>query len=261
MSEDEVKALEKETAEKLATAFQECVKEAEAEDEEASQATVQFLEKMLAEESTICACLPPFLIKMPSCGPWIRYHDVGEIVQNVCDFIDDGNNTAVADMDIAEVDVTPEEKDSQDNAIVAVLPAEDTKKLEEQQEEEGSVAEAGIGEEEEVHHPHLPNTFGPCPPGQEVHPSDPKACQPSLNSEEGEEFGDGRDSRREGGGMISLGLSVIGVIAVGGVVGVGGVWAWGKFQSGTRQPGVRYMATGLDNNIGTELGPFGRQYA
>lgn len=28
-----------------------------------------------------------------------RYHDVGEIVQNVCDFIDDGNNTAVADMD------------------------------------------------------------------------------------------------------------------------------------------------------------------
>lgn len=58
--------------------------------------------------------------------------------------------------------------------------------------------------------------------------------------------------------MISLGLSVI---AVGGVVGVGGVWAWGKFQSGTRQPGVRYMATGLDNNIGTELGPFGRQYA
>lgn len=53
MSEDEVKALEKETAEKLATAFQECVKEAEAEDEEASQATVQFLEKMLAEGSTV----------------------------------------------------------------------------------------------------------------------------------------------------------------------------------------------------------------
>ncbi|CBN74993.1 expressed unknown protein [Ectocarpus siliculosus] len=251
MSEEEVKALEQETAEKLATAFQECVKEAEAGDEEASQATVQFLEKLLAEESTICACLSPFLIKMPTCGPWIRYHDVGKIVQNVL---------------VAEVDLTPEEKDSQDDAIVAVLPAENTKKLEEQQqeEEEGSTAEAGIGGEEEEEHPaHLPNAFGPCPPGQEAHPSDPKACQPSMNSEEyqGEEFGDGRDGRREGGGMISLGLSVMGVVAVGGVVGVGGVWAWGKFQSGTRQPGVRYMATGLDNNIGTELGPFGRQYA
>ncbi|CAN0342608.1 unnamed protein product, partial [Ectocarpus fasciculatus] len=179
MTEEEVKALETETSEKLAAAFQECVKEAEGEDEEASQATVQFLEKMLAEESTICACLPPFLIKMPSCGPWIRYHDVGEIVQNVCDFIIDGNDTAVAETD----NLTPENKDSQDEAIVAVLPAEEieTKKAEEQQQKEGSAAEAGI---EEEHHPHLPNTYGPCPPGQEVHPSDPKACQPSLNSEE-----------------------------------------------------------------------------
>ena len=28
-----------------------------------------------------------------------RYHDVGEIVQNVCDFIIDGNDTAVAETD------------------------------------------------------------------------------------------------------------------------------------------------------------------
>lgn len=59
---------------------------------------------------------------------------------------------------------------------------------------------------------------------------------------------------------MGLGLSVLGVVAVGGMIGVGGVWAWGKFQSGTRQPGVRYMATGGDNDIGTELGPFGREF-
>lgn len=62
--------------------------------------------------------------------------------------------------------------------------------------------------------------------------------------------------------MFGLGMSVLGVVAVGGVIGFGGVWAWGKFSSGTRQPGVRYMATGLeDDNLGTELGPFGREYA
>lgn len=57
-------------------------------------------------------------------------------------------------------------------------------------------------------------------------------------------------------------MSVLGVVAVGTVVGFGGVWVWQKFQSGTRQPGVRYMAAGLeDDNLGTELGPFGREYA
>lgn len=75
----------------------------------------------------------------------------------------------------------------------------------------------------------------------------------------------GRDDRGpppEGGGVVGLGMSVLGVVAIGGLIGVGGVWAWGKFQSGTRQPGVRYMATGPgDNDIGTELGPFGREYA
>lgn len=61
--------------------------------------------------------------------------------------------------------------------------------------------------------------------------------------------------------MVGLGMSVVAVVAVGSLVGVGGVWLWGKFQSGTRQPGVRYMATGaVDNDIGTELGPFGREY-
>lgn len=86
-----------------------------------------------------------------------------------------------------------------------------------------------------------------------------------------EELGDANDGRggggppsdREaGGGALGFGMSVLGVVVVGAFVGVGGVWAWGKFQGGTRQPGVRYMATGLeDNDIGTELGPFGREYA
>lgn len=74
----------------------------------------------------------------------------------------------------------------------------------------------------------------------------------------------GQDDRSppEGGGILGFGLSVIGVFAIGGLIGFGGIWAWGKFRSGTRQPGVRYMATGpLDNDIGTELGPFGREYA
>lgn len=61
---------------------------------------------------------------------------------------------------------------------------------------------------------------------------------------------------------MGLGMSVLGVVAVGGMVGFGGVWAWGKFQTGTRQPGVRYMAADIaDHDLGTELGPFGRQYA
>lgn len=83
-----------------------------------------------------------------------------------------------------------------------------------------------------------------------------------------EEFEGDRDERGSpsgeegGGGMVGLGMSVLGVVVFGGFLGVGGVWAWGKFQGATRQPGVRYMATGVeDNDMGTELGPFGREYA
>lgn len=66
----------------------------------------------------------------------------------------------------------------------------------------------------------------------------------------------------EKGGLLGLAMSIFGFAAIGGVIGVGVVWAWGKFQSGSRQPGVRYMATSVgDNDIGTELGPFGREYA
>lgn len=63
------------------------------------------------------------------------------------------------------------------------------------------------------------------------------------------------------GEALGLGFSILGVIVIGSLVGIGGAWLWGKFQRGTRQPGVRYMATGPDNDIGTELGPFGREYA
>lgn len=62
------------------------------------------------------------------------------------------------------------------------------------------------------------------------------------------------------GGILGLAVPALGVIALGSLFAVGGVWLYGKFQSGTRQPGVRYMATGVENDMGTELGPFGRDY-
>lgn len=82
-----------------------------------------------------------------------------------------------------------------------------------------------------------------------------------MYQDEDEKFGSGSAGGPpprpdDGGGSI---VSLFGVIALGGVLGVGGVWLWGKFRGGMRQPGVRYMATGVDNDIGTELGPFGRE--
>ena len=72
----------------------------------------------------------------------------------------------------------------------------------------------------------------------------------------------GRGPPPEGQGSIFGALmSVVGVVTLAGIVGVGGLWAWGKFHGGARQPGVRYMAANVDNDIGTELGPFGREYA
>lgn len=56
---------------------------------------------------------------------------------------------------------------------------------------------------------------------------------------EGHPEGGRGHSDEKGGGLVGLGMSVLGVMAVGGLVGFGDVWPRGKFQSGTRQPGVR----------------------
>eukprot|EP00904_Undaria_pinnatifida_P005130 jgi/Undpi1/1747/HiC_scaffold_11.g05136.m1 len=207
----------------LGEVFEACVEQVEAADEARStEATTEFLNSMLGPDSKICTCLPAYVDKMPLCDLWARYHHLGMRIEQL-------SATEVRDVD--------------PNAVIEV---------------KDSSSSQGA---------RLPNTFGPCPPGEEVHPSDATQCQPAQtqNSEGGYGGPQGKDGNGgppEGGGIVGLGMSVVAVVAMGSLIGFGGVWIWGKFQSGTRQPGVRYMATGaVDNDIGTELGPFGREYA
>ncbi|CAM9719513.1 unnamed protein product [Scytosiphon promiscuus] len=286
-TEEELKEIEKQ----MDTIFGECVDAATsgAEGSEAAQGTSDFLQKMLTTDCKICTCLPQYLIRMPSCDPWTRYHAVAMLLEDVCEHI--GTATSMQMLGPAQASETePEEavgtvpivgeegeeeeeqeesQEGPDAADVEVLEREDLEVEAAEQEEKASGGFVGEGE---VHEPHLPNTFGPCQQEGHVHtdPNDPTSCQPPTTTEEQEEgFGspqgrndDRRSSEEGGGGLVGLGMSVLGVVAVGGVVGFGGVWAWGKFQSGTRQPGVRYMAADIaDHDLGTELGPFGRQYA
>eukprot|EP00903_Cladosiphon_okamuranus_P016002 g14777.t1 len=244
-TEEEVKEMN----EQLDKAFDACVEDAEkADDTGATEATTDFLQKLLGPDSKICTCFPAFVDKMPECESWARFHHFGLRLEELC------NHASGAIMfpgpvevltPVEEVQTETELPQGEDIEIKAVEP-----------ETEKASATAAV-------EPQLPNTWGPCPPGHEVHPEDPKDCQPVGASEEyGGPDGRGPPSGGGGGGIFGLGMSVIGILAVGGAIGFGGVWAWTKFSSSTRQPGVRYMATGLeDDNLGTELGPFGREYA
>ncbi len=76
---------------------------------------------------------------------------------------------------------------------------------------------------------------------------------------EGHPEGGRGPSDEKGGGLVGLGMSVLELIAVDGLAGFGGVRAWSKFQSGNRQPGVRYTAADIaDHDLGTELDPCDR---
>lgn len=229
--------------------FNACVEQVEAADENRStEATTEFLRSLLGPDSKICSCLPAYVDKMPLCDLWARYHHLGLRIEQLCDHVD------TAGMPIPDPDTQAEEagQDPEEEAVAEVQDVD---------------PKAVIDTKESDQAYRIPNTYGPCPPGEEVHPTDPTQCQSAPSSQESEggygapQGSEGRGPPPKGGGIVGLGMSVVAVVAVGSLVGVGGVWLWGKFQSGTRQPGVRYMATGaVDNDIGTELGPFGREY-
>ncbi|CAM9884108.1 unnamed protein product [Ascophyllum nodosum] len=225
--------------------FAECIEEVEdADDTKATAETAEFLNKLIGPDSKICSCLPSFVEKTPECDIWMRYRHFAMHLQDLCQAVD----TAVENASmpgIVELDST-NQTENQDKAGGTIPSGE----------EGNSRGSNGVMNE----HP-----FGPCPPGQDPHPEDPTKCQTSEN--QGTYFGEressgGRGPPPEGQGSIFGALmSVVGVVTLAGIVGVGGLWAWGKFHGGARQPGVRYMAANVDNDIGTELGPFGREYA